>query len=369
MQKPQIIVIPQNLLSEQSKSFLKQRMMLPAPPATISSRPVAAVVGNKRPLPPLSPPELVKKRPAAAAPALLPVEVKVEADDEGMDEQPARKRANLDHLSADERLMRRKLKNRVAAQTARDKKKAYIDELEAEVNKLKSEKLALETENARLKASTASLHAANTDLTHMNASLVQRNHDLEQRLGLSAPAVNVTSYNLPPSPAVSPRPTSPPSASCTTATAESNGSAGNSSSRNNSRHVLAPTPEPAVLATPLPQETGASTLVLLPPPLPPTPPPPDPGLSSNDLTTWSSCSLLLVVLLQMAMLSGIPNSPSSNSLKARRCALSATTSLPLCSADLLPPKKRRSWSAEAWNTVMKSPPLPPPPPLTALALE
>merc|ERR1719245_190205 len=158
--------------------------MLPAPPSSISSRPVAAVVGNKRPLPPpLSPQELVKKRPAAAAPALLPVEVKVEADDEGMDEQPARKRANLDHMTADERLMRRKLKNRVAAQTARDKKKAYIDELEAEVNQLKAEKLALAAENARLQTSVTSLRSSNTELTHANATLAARNQELQQRLG------------------------------------------------------------------------------------------------------------------------------------------------------------------------------------------
>merc|ERR1719245_1672585 len=143
--------------------------MLPAPPSSISSRPVAAVVGNKRPLPPLSPPELVKKRPAAAAaPALLPVEVKVEADDEGMDEQPARKRANLDHLSADERLMRRKLKNRVAAQTARDKKKAYIDEMEEILEKMRQENEQLQKQNSRLQDTNANLQLENANLLQRN---------------------------------------------------------------------------------------------------------------------------------------------------------------------------------------------------------
>merc|ERR1719464_1128942 len=42
---------------------------------------------------------------------------------EGGDNKVVRKRANLDHLSSDEKLMRRKLKNRVAAQNARDETK------------------------------------------------------------------------------------------------------------------------------------------------------------------------------------------------------------------------------------------------------
>merc|ERR1711971_1542317 len=100
-------------------------------------------------------------------------EIKEEQDEDH--EAPARKRANLDHLSPEERMMRRKLKNRVAAQTARDKKKAATDSMEQQLAEAK----------ARLQESldaNAILMKTNTQLQVENANLQQKNSELQARL-------------------------------------------------------------------------------------------------------------------------------------------------------------------------------------------
>ncbi|KAG7480924.1 hypothetical protein MATL_G00061410 [Megalops atlanticus] len=83
---------------------------------------------------------------------------------------PQRKRQRLTHLSPEEKALRRKLKNRVAAQTARDRKKAKMGELEQQV-------LELELENQKL-------HIENRLLREKTDGLLTENEELRQRLGL-----------------------------------------------------------------------------------------------------------------------------------------------------------------------------------------
>merc|ERR1711971_207259 len=85
--------------------------------------------------------------------------------DEGNDDnKPVRKRANLDHLSPEEKLMRRKLKNRVAAQNARDKKRVKMEDMEGDLERLKAHAKALETRNAQLVSENERLVAQNDQL-------------------------------------------------------------------------------------------------------------------------------------------------------------------------------------------------------------
>ncbi|XP_059080474.1 probable basic-leucine zipper transcription factor N [Tigriopus californicus] len=103
---------------------------------------------------------------------------------------PVRKRANLDHLSPEEKMMRRKLKNRVAAQNARDKKRVKMDEMEDRINKLQEEKDQLEADNRRL--------------SRLNEQLMSENNALR---GSSPTRLSVDGFKdeLPPSPESMPR--------------------------------------------------------------------------------------------------------------------------------------------------------------------
>lgn len=73
-------------------------------------------------------------------------------------------------MSPEEKQLRRKLKNRVAAQTARDRKKAKMGELEQQV-------LEMELENEKL-------HIENELLREKTSDLMSENEELRQRLGL-----------------------------------------------------------------------------------------------------------------------------------------------------------------------------------------
>jgi len=65
--------------------------------------------------------------------------------------EPKAKRQRLTHLTPDEKMMRRKMKNRVAAQNARDRKKVKMDNLEELSQSLKDENERLKNENNLLK--------------------------------------------------------------------------------------------------------------------------------------------------------------------------------------------------------------------------
>ncbi|XP_041902335.1 LOW QUALITY PROTEIN: uncharacterized protein LOC121673245 [Corvus kubaryi] len=111
--------------------------------------------------------------PAAARHLSVVLPAGADAGLPGMDTtQPARKRQRLTHLSPEEKALRRKLKNRVAAQSARDRKKARMTELEQQVVELEEENQKLLRENQLLRERTC--------------NLVRENQELRCRLGLDA---------------------------------------------------------------------------------------------------------------------------------------------------------------------------------------
>lgn len=99
---------------------------------------------------------------------------KVLATIEDDERNPNRKRRRLDNLNVEERILRRKLKNRVAAQSARDRKKAHMDQLEVSLHRV-------EKENKFLKKS-------NEDLRSQVHQLMESNAQLRAKLGLTPPA-------------------------------------------------------------------------------------------------------------------------------------------------------------------------------------
>lgn len=110
---------------------------------------------------------------------------------------PVRKRQRLDHLTREEKIMRRKLKNRVAAQSARDRKKARMDELEEQVTRLQADRTALVEENRLLRKRLE-------ECQRENQRLVQR---LEAK---PSPISTVATTSSLPAPVIKVEPCSPP---------------------------------------------------------------------------------------------------------------------------------------------------------------
>lgn len=74
------------------------------------------------------------------------------------------KKRKLDHLTWEEKLQRKKLKNRVAAQTSRDRKKAKMEYMEQALQQLFSRNEALTTECENLKTANQKLQEENREL-------------------------------------------------------------------------------------------------------------------------------------------------------------------------------------------------------------
>lgn len=135
--------------------------------ARISTLPVAAprtVIQNATILEPVSsrePISLPEKRPASLLDETSIDELLGFKNEDG---HPVRKRERLNHLTAEEKLNRRKLKNRVAAQTARDRKKIRTCKLEEAVRQLIAENKALREENKRVNEECDGLRARNAEL-------------------------------------------------------------------------------------------------------------------------------------------------------------------------------------------------------------
>ncbi|KAG5886540.1 hypothetical protein JTB14_002037 [Gonioctena quinquepunctata] len=77
------------------------------------------------------------------------------------------KKRRLDHLTWEEKMQRKKMKNRVAAQTSRDRKKAKMEEMEHALQQLFSK-------NENLLAECESLKQANQRLSQENAEVYER---------------------------------------------------------------------------------------------------------------------------------------------------------------------------------------------------
>merc|ERR1711974_324638 len=73
-----------------------------------------------------------------------------ESEDGSIKARMVIKKPRLKNLSEKEKMLRRRLKNRQAAQVARDKKRAYMEEMEAEVKRLDAYAKSLQEKNALL---------------------------------------------------------------------------------------------------------------------------------------------------------------------------------------------------------------------------
>ncbi|EDW56579.1 GM15809 [Drosophila sechellia] len=150
--------------------------MAPTANTVLITVPRTAITSNN--LPKLRPAPLTTALlKAAATPSASPTPSSSGyASSSNMDEdnmgasQPKAKKRRLDHLTWEEKVQRKKLKNRVAAQTSRDRKKARMEEMDYEIKELTDRTEILQNKCDSLQA--------------INESLLAKNHKLDSELDL-----------------------------------------------------------------------------------------------------------------------------------------------------------------------------------------
>jgi len=93
-----------------------------------------------------------------------------------------RKRAKLDHLSADQKAQHRKMMNRVSAQSARDRQRALMMQQEQNIATLTSKNTQLQQENTKLKLANEKLLKERSELktsVTLSIGLVEENSRLK----------------------------------------------------------------------------------------------------------------------------------------------------------------------------------------------
>lgn len=100
-----------------------------------------------------------------------------------------KKRRRLTHLTPEEKILRRKLKNRVAAQTARDRKKAQMTDMEETIANLQAENKRLQQYNNTLQKKAFNLATENAELRHRLGQLKNGECNASNSTGESAALV------------------------------------------------------------------------------------------------------------------------------------------------------------------------------------
>lgn len=98
------------------------------------------------------------------------------------------KKRRLDHLTWEEKLQRKKLKNRVAAQTSRDRKKAKMEEMEQTIQQQTDQISELQLKCASLQAEKDTYYSKCLELESRQEELERRLNDLQQHLQLATAA-------------------------------------------------------------------------------------------------------------------------------------------------------------------------------------